>query len=363
MNAPLARPAAASTHRAWTRALELIARATRDPSRTLPRAVAEWARTLRRPAGAGRRRGDPTASCGSRRASTNMRAGRSRRRSPKGATVALMMRNRPEYAAIWLGLTRIGAVVALIRARVCAAPRWRTRSRVAGAQSRRSLAGRRGGAARGGICGADLDASARASGGSIARSTSTPARGFDERRCAGGQARRSGVAHLHVRHHRLSQGGRGQSSQDHHLDALVLRAGGPRQARIAYYNCLPMHHSVGGVVAIGAPLVGGGAVVDCAEVLGQPLLGRRRALGMHRVPVYRRALPLSRRGADAYSQRSARSLRLALGNGLAAPVWAEFAERFPQIRVLEFYASTEGNVWLYNVEGRQSARSAACRRS
>jgi fatty-acyl-CoA synthase len=26
------------------------------------------------------------------------------------------------------------------------------------------------------------------------------------------------------------------------------------------YNCLPMHHSVGGVVAIGAPLVFGGSV-------------------------------------------------------------------------------------------------------
>ena len=43
-----------------------------------------------------------------------MRAGRWRKNIAKGATVALMMRNRPEYAAIWLGLTRIGAIVALI---------------------------------------------------------------------------------------------------------------------------------------------------------------------------------------------------------------------------------------------------------
>ena len=32
----------------------------------------------------------------------------------KGDTVCLLMPNRPEYLAIWLGLTRIGAVVALI---------------------------------------------------------------------------------------------------------------------------------------------------------------------------------------------------------------------------------------------------------
>ena len=43
-------------------------------------------------------------------------------------------------------------------------------------------------------------------------------------------------------------------------------------------------------------------------------------------------------------------------------VWRAFAERFPAVRVLEFYASTEGNVWLYNV-GDASARSAGCRRS
>ncbi len=57
-----------------------------------------------------------------------MRAGGWRKRLPKGATVALMMRNRPEYAAIWLGLTRIGAVVALDQPRTAAAPRLRMRS-------------------------------------------------------------------------------------------------------------------------------------------------------------------------------------------------------------------------------------------
>ena len=46
---------------------------------------------------------------------------------------------------------------------------------------------------------------------------------------------------------------------------------------------------------------------------------------------------------------------MALGNGMAPSVWPRFVERFPQTRVLEFYASTEGNVWLYNVEGRQGA--------
>ena len=33
-------------------------------------------------------------------------------------------------------------------------------------------------------------------------------------------------------------------------------------------------------------------------------------------------------------------------------MWRPFVDRFGPLRILEFYASTEGNVWLYNVEGK-----------
>ena len=48
------------------------------------------------------------------------------------------------------------------------------------------------------------------------------------------------------------------------------------------YNCLPMYHSVGGVVAIGAMLVNGGSVLIAGKILGQPVLGRRRRARLHR---------------------------------------------------------------------------------
>ncbi len=41
------------------------------------------------------------------------------------------------------------------------------------------------------------------------------------------------------------------------------------------FNCLPLYHSVGGVVATGATLVGGGAVVIRAAILGLGFLARR----------------------------------------------------------------------------------------
>ena len=77
---------------------------------------------------------------------------------------------------------------------------------------------------------------------------------------ARGHAERPRPADLHLRHHRPAQGGPCQPSPGDELDPLVRRHDrrGPDDR---LYNCLPMYHSVGGVVASGAVLVGGGAVI------------------------------------------------------------------------------------------------------
>jgi len=45
-------------------------------------------------------------------------------------------------------------------------------------------------------------------------------------------------------------------------------------------------------------------------------------------------------------------IRLACGNGLRRKVWEDFQRRFGVPQILEFYAATEGNFSLYNVEGQ-----------
>ena len=172
--------------------------------------------------------------------------------------------------------------------------------------------------------------------------------------------RRSRVAHLHLRHHRASQGGRGQPSQGRSPG----RIGSPGLAGLTSEDRhvqLPADASQRRRRrrhrrAVGRRRLGG----HRAEILGEPLLGRRRALGMHVVSIYRRALPLSRRGADRIFASVAPSCGWRWATACAAPVWTRFRRALSAIRVLEFYASTEGNVWLYNVEGRRRrARTAA----
>jgi fatty-acyl-CoA synthase len=56
------------------------------------------------------------------------------------------------------------------------------------------------------------------------------------------------------------------------------------------------------------------------------------------------------------SERAARHrLRLAVGNGLRGDIWEVFASRFAIPQILEFYAATEGNFSLFNIEGKPGA--------
>lgn len=48
-------------------------------------------------------------------------------------------------------------------------------------------------------------------------------------------------------------------------------------------------------------------------------------------------------------------VRLAIGNGIRAEIWKEFLNRFGNIQILEFYASTEGNVGFLNYPGKIGA--------
>src|SRR5215472_15537015 len=116
MNVRVAEPvgeAAPSAAKAWRRALEMTAPIARDPARTLPAMLDALAAA----------HGDAPALISDRETlSYRALAARANRYARwalahgvgKGETVALLMPNRPEYMAIWLGISSIGGVVALL---------------------------------------------------------------------------------------------------------------------------------------------------------------------------------------------------------------------------------------------------------
>jgi fatty-acyl-CoA synthase len=120
------------------------------------------------------------------------------------------------------------------------------------------------------------------------------------------------------------------------------------------YNCLPMYHSIGGVVAVGAPLVGGGTVVlrerFSAGSFWADVVAERCTLFQY-IGELCRYLAASPR-VDAETRHV---LRLCCGNGLRADVWEQFQSRFRIPQILEYYAATEGSFSLYNCEGRPGA--------
>ena len=120
------------------------------------------------------------------------------------------------------------------------------------------------------------------------------------------------------------------------------------------YNCLPMYHSVGGVVAVGGALLNGGSVFVRERFSAKAFWAE---VTVYDCTLFQYIGELCRflLAAPPHPAERAHRLRLACGNGLRGEVWTAFQDRFAIPRVLEFYAATEGSFSLYNVEGRPGA--------
>ena len=341
-----------SVSRAWLRALETTARATRDPHRILPRAVGEWAQAY----------GDHLALISDRESFTYrqlasrvnvyarwaLAAG-----VGKGDAVALMMRNRPDYFALWLGLTQVGAIAALISPDL-QGPALAHALKVS--RSRRLIVDH------------DLVEIARAAAPDelwvhdgehfFARSLRADIAGVSSAPLTETERREVTLDDRALRIFTSGTTGLPKAAEVSHRRIVVWShwfAGlAGLNAHDRHYNCLPMHHSVGGVVAVGAPLVYGGSVVIAEKFSASRFwddVQRHGCTSFQYIGELCRYLV----AAPERAAEKGHKIRLALGNGVAPDVWRALLDRFGPIRVLEFYASTEGNVWLYNVEGRVGA--------
>ena len=120
------------------------------------------------------------------------------------------------------------------------------------------------------------------------------------------------------------------------------------------FNCLPLFHSVGGIVAPCSMLFAGASVVlsdkFSAGRFWHDIVRWECTLFQYIGELCRYLLKV-----PPSEYESQHRLRLACGNGLRGDIWEAFQARFAIPQILEFYAATEGNFSLYNVEGRPGA--------
>jgi len=285
----------------------------------------------------------------------------------RGDVVALLMENRPEYLFCWLGLAKIGGVAALINSNLTGASLAhclrvsKARHLVLGSELQDAYAGARElldekpqvwlcrdlGRASGGdaepVSGhLDLDRA-------LASAASAP-----ERDLRSGLTNRDKLFYIYtsgttgnpkaanISHHRFLEIAHGF--------AAMSRA----TARDRMYVVLPLYHSAGGMCAVGIALASGAALV----------LRRRFSAGHffsdcreQRVTLFQYIGELCRYllNSPPHPDERRHRIRLCLGNGLRPDIWEAFQQRFRIPEIVEFYGATEGNVALFNADGKVGA--------
>ncbi|WP_371830473.1 AMP-binding protein [Antrihabitans cavernicola] len=116
------------------------------------------------------------------------------------------------------------------------------------------------------------------------------------------------------------------------------------------YCLAPLHHSSGLLVSLGGAVAGGSRIA-----LARSLDPERFAEEVHRygvtVVTYTWTMMREILDANVFPVGAQHSIRLFIGSGMPVGLWKRTTEIFAPARVLEFYASTEGDVVLANVTG------------
>ncbi len=268
-----------------------------------------------------------------------------------GEVVCLLMPNRPAYVAAWLGLTRAGCVVALINTSLAGDQLLHC---IAAAGSRRLMVDASLLPAIAAVMArlppdfavwnhADMETDAGPLDGMPdSEPAMAPPRPADRALLVYTSGTTGWPKAAVVTHARIAEWSFWFAGM---MDATP-------EDRV--YDCLPLYHSVGGIVAVGAMLVSGGSVLIRARFSASAFWDDVVEGGctiFQYIGELCRYLSLT----PPHPRERQHRLRLACGNGLSGDVWSVFQERFAIPNILEFYAATEGGVSLYNCEGKAGA--------
>jgi len=120
------------------------------------------------------------------------------------------------------------------------------------------------------------------------------------------------------------------------------------------YVCLPLYHSTGCLIATGGPLVAGASTVIrdrfSASQFWDDVVDNECTIIEYIGELCRYLL-----NSPTHSKETGHRLRLACGNGLRPDIWQDFQTRFRIPRILEWYAATEGNAVFFNFDQKVGA--------
>jgi fatty-acyl-CoA synthase len=299
----------------------------------------------------------------------------------RGRPAALLMENRPDYIAAWLGLFKAGAAVALINTNLTGEALAHSIAiagaahAIVGAELKESFEGARAflkAPLRAWVQGRDAMREAhepiqwtgesnerreleRAAGGGdldaalVAMPTTDP-----------GPAARGGLTQKDRAFFIYTSGTTGlpKAANFSHMRMLFMMSGfvGALRPNASdrIYDPLPLYHSTGGVCAVGLAFFSGGALIIKRRFSVHDFWPDIHARG---ATMFQYVGELCRYLLNASPSPLDRGhkIRAITGNGLSAAIWEEFKTRFAIPRIVEFYGATEGNVSMLNYDGTVGA--------
>jgi fatty-acyl-CoA synthase len=276
----------------------------------------------------------------------------------KGDAICLMMPNRPEYVAIWMGFARVGVATALINTNLTG-PSLAHSVAIVGAKAAivdASLRPQYAGAQE--YIGSDVAVFVHGAATYRDHRVDKEVESFSEAPLAAHERPALTIddGALFI----FTSGTTGLPKAARITHSRVLRimlafsAAANARAEDRVYNCLPMYHTNGGLIAIGVALsIGGSCYIRerfSASEFWTDTIQHGCTLFIYVGELCRYLL-----NAPPSPWDRAHKIRLCLGNGLRPDIFSAFQGRFGIRDVLEFYGATEGNAVMFNFDSHPGA--------
>ncbi|KAI9979719.1 hypothetical protein PInf_028048 [Phytophthora infestans] len=277
-----------------------------------------------------------------------------------GQTVALLMENRPEFVIVWLGLSKIGVVTALLNTHLQAdglvhcAKIADTKWMIVGQE----LAGKLAEVAN---ALADFDFHIYGDGELTAQAAAEylpRAHSMDEKlkkmpteRPPESIRRKMTTSDMALLIYTSGTTGLPKAARVNHFSIILRSLAFKYSMHLSMYDrlycALPLYHTSGGNLAVGMMIFSGATLCLSRRFSTTKFWDEVRAYDCT-VIQYIGEMCRYLLNAPAKANDKENHVRAAFGNGLRPDIWAPFQERFGIPSVYEFYGSTEGPMGMLN---------------